>query len=357
MNRTSFSAIFSTLLFSLITSGQAHAVTFCANNATQLRSAFSLAGSNGQDDEIRIRNVVMPASGSLSVTGTYVANITDGKSIDVSGGWTDNSCSIPSDDPTATVLLPAANRRTVEFSNAAPVNGINPVVKLHNLTLEGNGPNSQLVGCAASATGRMKFLFQRVIVTDVSCGGATVAVTTWGESVLVRGNLFTSNSANDATVLRVYADMNGNSPTGITFSNNTLVGNTTATSTELVRISTPTSVYYENNVLWDNAYPSASGQPNELYAGVGYQIRNNLFQYPLAGLLIGNQNLNANPMFASLTDLRPTRSSPLRNAGTINAVGLLTSLDLQGNDRVKENAVDIGAYEYDPNQIFSSGFD
>jgi hypothetical protein len=39
----------------------ADAFVYCANNATELRSAFLLVGSNGQNDEIRIRNTQMPA--------------------------------------------------------------------------------------------------------------------------------------------------------------------------------------------------------------------------------------------------------------------------------------------------------
>jgi len=357
MIRTSTSTTFSVLIFSLITSGQAHALTFCANNATELRSAFSLAGSNGLDDEIRIRNVAMPASGFMASASTYLANIGDGKDVHISGGWTNNNCTDQVNDPKATVLMPAVDRRLIQVQNSASGTPFAPEVTIENLTLEGAGATPQLVGCAAKASGQMRFSLLRTIVAEFECGTATISTETWGPSVEIKGNLFISNTANNATVFRDYVPGNGQLPSSLLFSNNTLVGNTTNAGGELVRIDASSIIRFQNNALWDNSYPSAIEQPNELDMQIGNIIRHNLLQYPPTGPAIGNGNFSADPRFVSLVDLRPSISSPLRNAGDGQVAGGTTSVDLAGIDRVQENVIDIGAYEYDPNLIFSSDFD
>jgi hypothetical protein len=64
----------------------------------------------------------------------------------------------------------------------------------------------------------------------------------------------------------------------------------------------------------------------------------------------------ANPQFVDLLndDLRPTATSPLRNAGT--ATLALLSVDLAGVARVNDGVVDIGAYENN-DRLFSAGFE
>lgn len=66
----------------------------------------------------------------------------------------------------------------------------------------------------------------------------------------------------------------------------------------------------------------------------------------------------ANPQFVSATDFRLQNISPAINAG-VNSTALATvsAIDLLGNPRIAAGVVDIGAYEFGSEVIFSNGFE
>jgi hypothetical protein len=362
VNRTIASLALLVLGATLYPFRNAHALVYCVNNATELRAAFSLVGSNGQNDEIRIRNIAMPPSGSMNTVSTYAADITDGKYVTISGGWKDNVCSELSRDPRGTVLNPAAGHRLFEFT--APQNapaGI-PVVVVENLVMTGTAPES-LNGCAISSSGQMSFGLLRTIVSKFDCNGSNVAVQTNGQSVAVRDNLFFYNAADDAAVLQIYG-VGANAPSLFEFSNNTLSLNTSRLVDKLVRSTTSANAGIDNNIFWANAYPTNPGAASECdWQGVGMN-RNNLTQFA-HGAVTGNGNISVAPQFVGTiaatgmqaSDFRLQPTSPARNTGTMTPFGGLDDFDLSGNDRVQEGAVDIGAFEYDPDRLFSHGFE
>ncbi|MCS7300045.1 MAG: hypothetical protein NZ556_00620, partial [Fimbriimonadales bacterium] len=66
------------------------------------------------------------------------------------------------------------------------------------------------------------------------------------------------------------------------------------------------------------------------------------------GISLGNNNIYQNPQFVdpNTVNFSIQATSPCRNAGDTSVVDWST--DLAGNPRVRENVVDIGAYEFQP---------
>ncbi|RYY42506.1 MAG: T9SS type A sorting domain-containing protein [Chitinophagaceae bacterium] len=100
------------------------------------------------------------------------------------------------------------------------------------------------------------------------------------------------------------------------------------------------------NTLIANSGGSANWNPNAF----------NYFDSPPMGTDLGG-NLDTNPLFADAAneDYRLLEASPaintgsnaLYNAGAVPNLSMLT-LDLDGNARIQDNVVDMGAYEFEP---------
>jgi hypothetical protein len=362
MNRSILTFVLLVLGTLLYPASDADAFVYCANNATELRSAFSLAGSNGQNDEIRIRNIAMPASASMNAVSTYATDVTDGKFLIISGGWTDNACSSQSKNPQVTVLTPAAGHRLFEFTAPSTAPSSIPVVAIENLVMTGATPET-LSGCAISSGGQMAFALQRTIITNFDCSGSNVIVQTNGQPVTIRNNLFFYNKADDSAVLRIFG-VGADVPSLLQFTNNTLSLNTSRLVDLVVRSSTIANGGIDNNVFRANLYPTNPDAPQECDWMASGMNHDNLTQVA-HGVLTAFGNPVADPEFVGTlalsgmkaSDFRLKSTSPARNSGTLTPSGGLVSNDLTGNSRLQEGAVDIGAFEYDPDRLFQHGFE
>jgi hypothetical protein len=124
-----------------------------------------------------------------------------------------------------------------------------------------------------------------------------------------------------------------------------VINNTVTDGTQGITVRAPTvspdttSGMLANNVV---AYHSAYGL--SLWAGVAN--RNNLvWQNVTDGFTAGPGTLNLDPIVSSKRNPRPHAFSPTRNAGSNADVPAFT-LDADGEKRIVETTVDIGAFEY-----------
>jgi hypothetical protein len=110
-----------------------------------------------------------------------------------------------------------------------------------------------------------------------------------------------------------------------------------------------------NVILWSNFAPAGDEIAN--YVGSVPQISYSLIHnsggsgggWDTALGTDGGNNLDGDPLYADAPNgnLRPSAGSPAINAGD-NAAPYIQSVDLDGNARVLDGVVDMGAYEYDP---------
>ena len=61
---------------------------------------------------------------------------------------------------------------------------------------------------------------------------------------------------------------------------------------------------------------------------------------------LGSGNMTNDPLFLAASNLRLTASSPCVNKG--NNVYVMSATDMDGNPRIQQSTVDIGAYEFQP---------
>jgi hypothetical protein len=334
---------------------------FCVADGPGLAAALLAAGSDGSDDVIRLRNGSHTVPAPADATSTWKLVITDGRSVNLSGGW-NAGCSTQSPDPGQTVLNAFAGRRVLDLSVGS---GAVNAVSVLNLRLTGGsaGPTGG-AALAFSAPQAMASLYlERLVVNYNSAptGSSTVAVTAPG-GVRVRNSLFAFNVAGQAPALRVFG-VGDQRPASFEFANNTVVLNQAVTggsnSSLIVRVSTPLQpAVWENNVFWDNQHPAdvplAGTFDFELLGGL--QRANVAQRFEAAPGLPGPTPTRAlDPRFAGGTDFSPRGDSPLRNAGVADPSLGLSSHDAAGQPRLGEGQVDIGALESPV--LFSDGFD
>lgn len=348
------------LMIALVASGPATAAEFCVGTNATLQQALMMAGSNGEADTIQIEAGTY--TGSSAVAFAY--STSEDSSVSVSGGWysipPDQPCVRQVSNPGATVLSGSDTRQVLKLSGSASSSG---TLSVSNLTIR-DGFTSQQgagldIGGGAGFTGNIvvtRVIFDRN--TSTTFGGGMKIYT---EGIAnVRNNLFLLNRCSDANCAFSFTvNATDSSTTRVFIGSNTVVGNACTSGASCSNGGgrfggSARALFYNNvfaaNIASDIALASFSGGSVDLYY-------NNYVS--LSGTLpsqeVGNISF-ANPGFVDLLndDLRPTLDSPLRNAGTEDFV--LSSLDLNGEARINEGRVDIGAYE-NIDRIFADSFE
>jgi PKD repeat protein len=171
------------------------------------------------------------------------------------------------------------------------------------------------------------------------------------ETLIIRNNLFLNNNACGTVALSRCGMDNQGSPQ---VTNNTIVGNGAGFSIDMSNYSTYVGqALFENNIIVGNnkglevqngALPSNITWQNNLVYG-------NSTNYSGVPDLTGiNGNISADPLFLdpANNDFHLCLGSPAIDAGSTTGL-VLPDTDFDGNPRVINGNMDIGAYEFDPN--------
>lgn len=343
------------LVIVLATSAQVRAAEVCIFSGNTAALSFWLENyqDNGQDDIIRL------VSGTMDVpAGGFVFESTEAHSLSLSGGWNDSCSGTRSED--ATVIDGGGTQPLMRILNP---NGIVTVRRItwvdgYKLNVGAGAAGLQINGIAGTG-GDVTVELNQFVANENAAGGsigggAGLYATTQNGHLQIRNNLFVANAGGTGSAAHLAV-----TGTGVGYIvNNTVAANGRAGDNiggvYLVATgSSPADAFIaSNNILWANV-------GNDLRIPTNTLLYNNDIEDRLGIANPGStNNFNVDPLFAggSFVSLRLSGNSPMINAGFPNPYGGLTSVDLDGNTRIQNGIVDIGAYEY-PDRIFADDFD
>ena len=358
------------LLFIFIHNAQA--AVFCVDSSAELQSAFTTAASNGQNDEIRIKQ------GDYLTPGVspFIYSPAENETVEISGGWSDFNqlqCFSQLGDPMDTTL-DAEGISTVLFVGYDENIDFN--LSIENVSLvdgfsgTSNAAGLQIANPHMLSVNRVYF---------VSNEGAQVSAlrVNGGDLVNISNSVFMFNEsiAGEGTV-NVRSDADG---IGHYFVNNTLINNShdvqsptsEATSGLYSRLNEDANGESQamiiNNLFWDN-----EDLDLRLTAAGSHYVYNNNYQQRLGTGDFNSGNISLAPQLSPLLlDFTPQPGSPLINQGRSmpSLIPIPTPFELgwsYGEEdfdggifgRVVDGRVDIGAVEAPPEvPIFKDGFE
>jgi hypothetical protein len=330
-----------------------HAAVFCVGNSTQLQSALSTSGSNGESDTIRVKTGTYTGTGS-SVAFAYSTSEDFGLSI--LGGYVDAGavvCGGRLADPALTVISGSGVRQAMRLS---PASGTEGPIRVDRLTLRNGNALERGGGIFIGANNFVgRIAIERVYFdhSEAAFGGGLSII--GGSAVVVRNNLFNGNTASGGGA-NAEVTNNAIDPNLLTveIGNNTVFGGHCDGSCSTGGFVLSGTMH---GVLFNNLFAMNDGNDVQILLPSTEidLIHNNINQLSgTPGLQAGNLNI-INPQFVDflVDDFHLKESSPMRNAGDeTNSVGVDA---FDGIDRVLEGAVDIGAYEVQP--LFANGFE
>ena len=174
-----------------------NAAQFCVTDSSAVQSAFFVAASNGEDDEVRL------VAGNYPVSAAPLSySSSEAKALSVSGGW-QAGCVTGSDEPGLTTIDGGGVRRLVVIT--APNVIVN--VSLRGLTFRNglsdgvNGPGLAVVTGGAVNISRSSFQNNRLVGNVFYGGGAYIKS---GSMVTIADSEFNNNRA--PTGAAVYID-------------------------------------------------------------------------------------------------------------------------------------------------------
>jgi hypothetical protein len=336
-------------LLSLAAAGRAGAANFCVTNSVDFQQALEVAATNGTSDTIRFGAVTLipPADG-------FQAELANAESLTIEGGWFSFSgnCNLRVDDPTLSVIDGGGTRRGLMID----LDDGNGTLALRNFTIRntrvsGVGVPSQRgpalnVQYANGAIGEV--LIERMVFRGNVSQDDGGAISLGGSGTIrILNNLFTGNAASSGAAMNVV----GNSSV-VYINNNTIAGNSaTANSTQAaIKFGGSSDRVMNNNILWDNTTPAQ----HDVATGSVLLVNNDIERVFGDGLGGSVGTLSVDPLFAD-ADYRLRADSPLIDAGVSWPLGGVPTLDLQGDGRVGQDAIDLGAYELP--LLFIDGFE
>lgn len=335
-------ALLSLVLYS-IGAKQVIAADFCVNSAATFQSALTTAQNNNFDDVIRV------VKGTYFTPGSpfqYSSN--DGRNLQVLGGYT-NSCSSRELIPTNTIL--DGNNSNSVLSLFHTVDGGN--LKVEGFTIQ-NGKTTSSGGSGAGLSIKGEAGFDGVVdvasnifrfnVASGAVGGALVGGSSIGGGCLFINNLFHDNSALNFSAGSITC--NGSN---VLVSQNTVTENTSISLHGGLRIGGAAKLTAVNNILWSN-----SGDDLIIQSNSNVLLGNNIDDQRGGSGAGSTGNISADPKFVSISDFHLLSNSPSGGTGDISDFVWFVTLpvtDLDGNPRLSENKIDMGAYQTDLSEL------
>jgi len=159
----------------------------------------------------------------------------------------------------------------------------------------------------------------------------------WSDDIIIRNNSIHNNNSRGISILA--SNVNINSSAYIF--NNSLYNNGNSSYPENIRVIGVSSLTLNNNVT---ARANDNLGPEVNVSGVSSKIVDyNNFYGNISGITRGPNGMNTDPLFKSITDLRPQASSPLIDSG-VTLDGFY--IDGVGVTRPQKISWDIGGYEF-----------
>ena len=343
------------------------AETFCVKTSSELKSALSIAGTNGQSDLIKI------SKGNYnSGLDSYIYSGFNDFDLEISGGWSafmGHSCTLQlSLEPFSTIIdgnnhhggliITPSSSSDITISNLFFINGFTA-----------NRGGGIYINSPQSYMGNVELTHNAFFNNTANYGGAIYAS---ANKLTVTNNSFISNhSLGESAIILI-----SSAATGIYFINNTVLSNTTdntsmSTAAGLTIIVIGTSkILIANNVFADNDINQFDLQ------GDGFKyVRNNNIVGTTFGVTADSEsgNFSTPPNFATTVNLDyfiPSFNSPLVNAG-IEIPDVIPfpppfiwgwvapSTDIRDQIRIQGGKIDVGAFESAPPKdlIFMNGFE
>lgn len=355
-------------VFPLLAALPLHAANFCVATGNQLATALTTAGTNDEDDTIKIEfgtltsNTEAPQNYQWIFDGRW-----DEYATTISGGWTKgNGCaSIATHDPAATVL---------DAQYAGPVFladlrfDFSGTFTIRNLTLArgklfGTTCMSGSVGIdCASGLGVQAWALPGAAVTidnvlirhGIAAAGVIDPIVDLYMSdsgiLRFRNNIVMGNDLSaGADTLGVQIQTTGNAISYVT--NNSIFGNT-VTSNE-VGLSVTGVATLSNNAIADNI--TVSNDPPYQFTARNVStmtLRSNHFasrQYVGGGFPFIDSGTTTGDAQWSQSGIRmiPDAESVLRDSGVNNPSGGIPAIDFSGKTRIINTVIDRGAVEAD----------
>jgi hypothetical protein len=362
----------------MLAASPAWSAVFCVDTASELEQAMQTAGSNGEDDEIRIKSGLYPSPELLpflySVDGSF--------DLELSGGWEDFGmavCVLRSSDPQATRLDGENLRDVMSIQGEAGESGQVVIEDLAIIRAQTDAVSSGLrIFAPEGFAGEVLIDGLQFSGNQGPFGGSALRIT-GGNKVTVRNSLFAFNFAGDGTGIAKVGMAAWNR--GVYFINNTFVfsthdldpvGSTSASALQIVTAEdgqNQSRAYVANNLFWANESRDIWISPN----GTSY-VYNNNFSFPYTGGDINLGNLSVDPQLVQLgVDFTPAAGSPMIDQGRpeptppfpfpipFNLDWSYGATDFYDGvtPRVNGDGVDIGAVEspFRPDMLFQDRFE
>ena len=314
----------------------AGAATVCVDNSADLQAAFNQAGTNGEPDVIHVVQGVYLTSGS-----NFYLYLQENYDVEILGGYAPG-CGSRTLNPENTILDGRNANRVIFLQTSSTATGS---IHFQGFTVQNGRITSQFgrgagleIGGTAGYSGDITIDFNIFKDnTNTQYFGGALSGGTDGGVLRVENNLFVNNTA----VYNGAADLAAFSGSTAYITNNTVADNV-ATNTN----PTTTGGFYigastltiSNNIFWGNTGRDLD-HSEALLENNDIEDRNGTLGAGSSG------NVSVDPQFVGSGDYHLKSTSPLINAGTNTPGGGLPSTDLDGNPRIANGTVDMGAYE------------
>lgn len=352
----------------------ASATTFCVASSEDLTAALLAAQNDDASDEVRLRS-----GHYLAPAGGWHVDVQN-KGITITGGFQDAGCQTLLLDASLTALDGHHEVRPLTIDTSFhDFNQQDGQILISGLTIE-NGAGDRVGGLKISDAGPIyngairieRNIFRDNVAADYqqdNSAGALLAATDGAGSdgltyLIVRDNLFAGNRAKDAAAAMLFSNNR------IAVNNNTFTGNQATDITLPVRTAVASftffSIYYANNILWNNNPDDLDGTYDlRADSGVGGNLPHAILANNDVQALFGTpaddqDNQATDPGFVDSPggNFRLAATSQLIDAGIdLPAEGGIGFVDLDGLARLRGQHVDMGAYESVSNLVFANGFE
>lgn len=335
--------------------GFAHAYSACVGTAAELDDAMSQASATSDASiSIKIREGIYAAGPAISF---YVTLSHSNQTVNISGGWSGAACQDHRNGADSGTVLIGTSVTSALVLNAGIGTNSN-TINATDLTLrntEGT-TNDSAGGClTAVANGASTLRIYRMLLDG--CVGASAAVLNNFSSDITFANSVVQGGFNSGAPVYLHTNNAVNRLAHLTITANTATSaSQEASGLYVMADPNPVSqVTLDNSVVWGGIAPVgipdiATDGPGITFTRAHYETRSHL-----NAIVTDNTPSHGNPGFTTPTNPRLRADSPLVDSGVAVAIG--GSMDADGDARTQGAAVDVGAYETNPDRIHIDGFD